>query len=65
MQRDDDKPETVRARLEKQKTPADLIGHYRDAGKLVDVDGLQPIEQVTTDILTAVESKNAQKAGSS
>ena len=40
-QRDDDKPETVRARLQQQKPPADMIEHYRGQGKLIDIDGFQ------------------------
>jgi adenylate kinase len=54
-QRDDDRPEVVRARLEKQVPPMlEVIEHYRGAGILVRVDGEQPIEQVTRDILAAV-----------
>jgi len=53
-QRDDDKPETVRARLERQKPPAALLAHYRDGGKLIDVNGLQPVEKVTEALLRAV-----------
>jgi adenylate kinase len=49
-QRDDDKPETVKSRLAQQKPPADMVDHYRQAGKLVDVNGLQTIERVTEDI---------------
>jgi adenylate kinase len=53
-QREDDKPETVRARLEKQKPPADLIVHYRDAKKLHDVDGAQDVAKVTQALLDGV-----------
>lgn len=56
-QRDDDKAETVKARLEKQKPPVDLIEHYRRAGKLVDIDGRQTVEKVTAALLTAVQGK--------
>ena len=47
-QRDDDKPETVRHRLEvyhQQTEP--LIGFYRDAGKLVAIDAFGAVEDVT------------------
>ena len=47
----DDRPETVRARLQRQRPPADLLAHYRDAGKLQDVDGSLPVEQVTEELL--------------
>jgi adenylate kinase len=46
-QRDDDKPETVRSRLEQQKPPAEMIEHYRGKGKLADINGSQPVEAVT------------------
>jgi adenylate kinase len=58
-QRDDDKPETVRARIEAQRTPADLIGHYRGTGKLVEVDGAQDLAKVTADVVGAVENAGA------
>ena len=48
FQRDDDKPDTVRHRLEvyhQQTEP--LIGFYRDAGKLVAIDALGAVEDVT------------------
>lgn len=55
-QRDDDKAETVRRRIDvyfEQTSP--LIMYYRDHGKLVEVDGMQSIEQVTADILAALK----------
>ena len=42
------------ARLERQKPPAALLAHYRDGGKLIDVNGLQPVEKVTEALLRAV-----------
>ena len=51
-QRDDDKVETVKNRIKvyyEQTTP--LIKYYRSAGKLVEVDGTQSIENVTADLL--------------
>src|SRR4051794_1865107 len=48
FQRDDDQPETVRHRLEvygQQTEP--LIGFYRDAGKLVAIDALGAVEDIT------------------
>lgn len=54
-QREDDKPETVRNRIEVyfQQT-APLIGYYREEGLLDEVNGTQEIEAVTEDILKAV-----------
>ena len=57
-QRDDDKAETVKNRIEvyfKQTSP--LIAYYRDHGKLVEMDGTQSIDQVTDDLLAAVKVK--------
>jgi adenylate kinase len=56
-QRDDDKAEVVRARLETyEKQTAPLIDHYESQGKLVRVNGQQDIEQVTADLLEAVSA---------
>jgi adenylate kinase len=55
-QRDDDKAETVKNRIQvyfKQTSP--LISYYRDHGKLVEIDGMQSIDQVTDDLLAALE----------
>jgi adenylate kinase len=54
-QRDDDRPEKVRNRLETMKPPADMLDHYRDAGKLREVNGMQSVEQVTKDLLDALD----------
>lgn len=55
-QRDDDRPETVenRIRVYNQQT-APLIDHYRNLGLLAEIDGTQPIEQVTQDLLGVVQ----------
>jgi adenylate kinase len=55
-QRDDDKAETVKHRIEvyfDQTSP--LISYYRDHGKLVEIDGTQSIDRVTQDLLAAVQ----------
>lgn len=55
-QRDDDKAETVKRRIQvylEQTSP--LITYYRDHGKLVEVDGMQTIEQVTEDLISALK----------
>lgn len=56
VQRDDDRPEIVQARLDKQLGAlADVVEHYRSAGVLRTVDGLRPIVAVTNDLLDAIE----------
>jgi adenylate kinase len=55
-QRDDDKPETVanRIRVYDEQT-APLIAYYRQHGLLVELDGRQPIDQVTEELLKTVQ----------
>jgi adenylate kinase len=54
-QRDDDKVETVKRRIQVYgEQTAPLIQYYREAGKLVEIDGAQPIEQVTTALMESV-----------
>jgi adenylate kinase len=56
VQRDDDRPEIVRARLEKQLGAlAEVVEHYRAAGTLQAVDGRRPIAAVTNDLLDCIE----------
>jgi len=55
-QRDDDQVETVKRRIQvylDQTSP--LISYYRDHGKLIEIDGMQSIEQVTEDLLFALK----------
>jgi adenylate kinase len=54
-QRDDDKPETVRHRLDVYaEQTAPLIGFYREAGKLVAIDALGAVEDVTERAIAAL-----------
>jgi adenylate kinase len=52
--RTDDTPEAIRTRLEVQKPPAELLAHYRNAGKLKEVDGTPDIGTVTASIVEAL-----------
>ncbi|MGZ9225322.1 MAG: adenylate kinase [Anaerolineales bacterium] len=55
-QRDDDKEETVKNRIQVYfNQTAPLISYYRNHGKLVEIDGTQAIDQVTDDLLTALK----------
>jgi adenylate kinase len=54
-QRDDDKPETVRNRLEVyEKATAPLIDYYRGSELLVEVDGDRPVDEVFASIKAAL-----------
>jgi adenylate kinase len=55
IQRDDDKAETIRARLDQQLSSLrDVVDHYRATGGLRQVDGLARIDDVTAAILAAL-----------
>ncbi len=55
VRREDDRPEVVRARLEKQVPPMlEVVDHYRSAGTLAVVDGRQSIGDVQRDISAAL-----------
>lgn len=60
IQRDDDRPETIRARLTGQLgTMAEVVDHYTETGVLRTIDGLRPIEAVTA----ALEANLADLSG--
>ena len=55
-QRDDDKVETVTKRIRvylEQTMP--LVEYYRKLGKLLEIDGAQPVDQVTKVLLSALK----------
>jgi adenylate kinase len=55
VQRPDDRPEVVRARLEKQVPPMlEVVDHYAAKGVLDRVDGTRPIDEVTRQITERV-----------
>jgi adenylate kinase len=57
-QRDDDKAETVINRIQVYfAQTAPLIEYYQKAGQLLEIDGSQPIDQVTADLLAALVKK--------
>lgn len=59
-QRDDDRPEVVRARLERQVPPMlEVVDHYERAGIVDRLDGRQPIERITDEILERIGARSA------
>ena len=58
-QRDDDKPETVKSRLQQQKPPPDMMAHYRLADRLVDINGMQDVEKVTQQLMAVLHEWKA------
>jgi adenylate kinase family enzyme len=56
VQREDDKPETVNKRLDVyERQTAPLIEYYRSAGKLVEVNALASVDDVTREIVSKLE----------
>jgi adenylate kinase len=56
IQREDDKPDTIRARLDLQLASLrEVIDHYASTGVLRKVDGLQSIEAVSEGLLASVD----------
>lgn len=60
QQRDDDRPEVVRARLEYQRPPKEMLEYYQGQNKLVDINGAHPPDDVTKDLLAAIEKATAR-----
>jgi len=57
FQRDDDKSETVKRRIQVYlEQTAPLVAYYREQGKLVEVNGARPIEQVAKVLVDALKS---------
>jgi adenylate kinase len=55
FQRDDDKPETVRHRLEVYyEQTAPLVGYYAEQGILVGIDAMGPVDDVTDRAIAAL-----------
>jgi adenylate kinase len=55
FQRDDDKPATIQARLEKQLPPMyEVVDYYTDREVLCAVDGDRPMADVTDDLLRTI-----------
>jgi adenylate kinase len=56
VQREDDREETVRARMAQQLPPLrQVVDHYRTTGVLRTVDGLRPIDEVSAALLVATD----------
>ena len=59
-QRDDDQAEVVKHRISVYlEQTAPLVDYYRGEQRLVEIDGAQPIEQVTDRLLSAIELKSS------
>jgi adenylate kinase len=56
VQREDDREETVRARMAQQIPPLlQVVDHYRATGVLRTIDGLRPITEVTAGLLAELD----------
>jgi len=64
VQREDDREETVRARMQQQIPPLlDVVDHYRSSAVLRTVDGRLPIDDVSTAVVAAVDADGAVPGG--
>jgi adenylate kinase len=61
-QREDDRAETVRQRLEKQKPPQELLDYFRVQGIFTEIDGQQSLEQVKAKMAEAIDTKIKAKS---
>jgi adenylate kinase len=60
VQREDDREATVRARMQQQIPPLlDVVDHYRTGGVLRTVDGRLPIDEVSAEVVAAVDATGA------
>lgn len=63
VQRDDDRPEVIRRRLQIYHAETQpLTGYYSAQGLLIAVDALQSIEAITGEIVAALEQRQCGKA---
>lgn len=57
-QRDDDKEETVKKRLEAYHSQTEpLISYYKKQGVYIEIDGTQPIDQVYSNVKCSLDSR--------
>ena len=57
IQRDDDKPEAIRHRLEVYRAEtAPLIGYYKEKGKIIDIDASPSPETVLSSVIAALKA---------
>jgi adenylate kinase len=60
LQRSDDAPETVSRRFEAYRVAtAPLVDYYRESGRLIEIDGDRPIEQVFQQLSDIVAASSA------
>jgi adenylate kinase len=59
-ERSDDNPESVSKRFEEyQRSTAPLIDYYRQSGRLIEIDGELPVNEVFDKLLMAIEGANS------
>ncbi len=62
VQRDDDKPEAIRTRLDLYESQtAPLINHYSEEGLLFQVDGSEPMDDVFNRIVDVIDDRVARR----
>ena len=62
VQRDDDKLETVSKRLDVyENQTAPLVDYYRRSGKLIEVNALASVDEVTREIVSKIDAEKAAR----
>jgi adenylate kinase len=62
-QRADDNPESVRTRLRAyEESTAPLINYYQVSGRLLEIDGEKPVEEVFREVMNVVEGSQSWNA---
>lgn len=62
VQRQDDRPEVVRERYQLYLSKTEpLVGYYREQGRLVEIDAMRDIDEITPDMLAAVRRSAGAK----
>jgi adenylate kinase len=62
VQRDDDKPEAIKTRLDLYETQTSpLIEHYQSESLLYQVDGSQPMDDVFGEIVSVIDERQAAR----
>ena len=66
MQREDDKPEQIKLRLEEyRKNTEPLLNLFEKENILVKVDGSEPIDEIASDLQKIVEDIKSKEGGRS
>lgn len=61
IQREDDKPESVKRRFEEYWATAAMIDYYKNSGRLIEIDGESPVNVVFNKLSAIIEGQQKSK----